>query len=517
MPFQERTYQVDASFTMPDLEPCTPPGGKVRAGPPGILRATYYDTADRRLARSGVFLRHLRGEAPTTAWTVRLPAGATGTRTEVSRPGGPTAVPDELCWLVAGYARGAALAPAAVLRSVRRAYQILDRTDRPVAEVADDTVTVLDGRRVALSFREIEVERLADPPDQLDRIEAALCQAGAVAGEFPAKHVRAMGAPAARPPDLVPPGDPGADPSARDVVVATLRHDIERIVEHDPFVRLRAPLRGGATPVQLMLAGCHRLCCHLDTFGALLEDDWSAKLGAEVSWLATRLDAARDGEVLRVRLHRTAAADPLAPLDPVAVARIDADLTARHEDALTALDRAISSERYLALLELLVGAAARPALTKAARGPASDLLPALAGAAWRDLAVGCDGRLGAGSLEPDAPDEEWHEVRIRARQARYAAEAVVTAGAGVPGRPPGPEALAAALAALQGVLGEHRDAATAAGTWLDIADADPDDHPLAVTAGRLHERERAAVRRARDNFDEAWRTAGRKRAVAWLT
>ena len=56
----------------------------------------------------------------------------------------------------------------------------------------------------------------------------------------------------------------------------------------------------------------------------------------------------------------------------------------------------------------------------------------------------------------------------------------------------------------------------AADTWLEIAKSDPDDHALAVTAGRLFERERAAVRRARAGFPDAWAAATKKKVTEWL-
>jgi len=66
------------------------------------------------------------------------------------------------------------------------------------------------------------------------------------------------------------------------------------------------------------------------------------------------------------------------------------------------------------------------------------------------------------------------------------------------------------------LLGEHQDAAIAAETWLAIADADPDDHVLALTAGRLFERERAAVRAARAAFPLAWQAASLPRLTRWM-
>src|SRR5439155_1436186 len=168
--------------------------------------------------------------------------------------------------------------------------------------------------------------------------------------------------------------------------------------------------------------------------------------------------------VLRARLRRTAARDPLAPMDEPAVARIDAELAARHEDALTALDEVMRGDRYRALLERLVAAAQAPPLANAkAELPARDLLPRLVSRPWSRLAYGSDGITGAGDLDPLAPDAEWHEVRVRAKRARYAIEAV----AGVLGSPV-PE-LGRAVAAVQDLLGEHQDAAVAADTWLAVA------------------------------------------------
>ena len=46
---------------------------EVVAMPDQQLRATYYDTADLRMARNGVTLRYRTGEAETPRWTLKLP------------------------------------------------------------------------------------------------------------------------------------------------------------------------------------------------------------------------------------------------------------------------------------------------------------------------------------------------------------------------------------------------------------------------------------------------------------
>jgi CHAD domain-containing protein len=506
---EERKYEVEPRFAVPDLTGCVPDGGQVVALPPATLRATYYDTVDRRLARAGASLRYRRGDP--LPWTVKLATDVAGIRHEISRAGVPGAVPTELLELVTAHTRSSPLEPAAVLRTTRRVYELRDRDGRLLAELDDDTVAVLDGQRVRLKFREIEVERRDGGRKVLDRVDEVLRAAGANDnGRFVPKHLRALGTLGV--PELTPPAPAlSRKASAGDVVVRAVRADIARMFTYDPLVRLREPLPDGDTAVHQMRVGVRRLRTDLRTFRPLLDPSWANGLRAELAWLADALGAARDAEVLRAHLRRTAAADPLAALDDAALARLDADLAARHEEALNSLDKALRGERYQVLLDHLVAAAAAPRLLASRAGaPAREILPRLVAKPWRQLAYGSDGVSGAGELDPLAPDEEWHEVRIRAKRARYATEAVADVLGGTAAE------LAKAVADVQGLLGDHQDAAVAAQTWLAIAHADPDDHALAVTAGRLYERERAAVRRARAKFPSAWEKADRRRLTGWL-
>nr|MDT0663012.1 CYTH and CHAD domain-containing protein [Micromonospora sp. DSM 115978] len=506
---EERKYEVAESFELPELSGALPDGGSLVELPTATLTATYFDTTDLRLARAGVSLRHRRGDkAP---WTVKLPADAPGVRHEISRPGKAKAMPAELAELVTAYSRGAALTPAAVVRTVRRGYELRAADDTVLAEVADDAVTVLDdGRKVRSGFRELEVERKAGDRDLLDAVEAALTGAGAVAGGFVPKHVRALGEAAAAPPDLIAPADLPADPTAGDVVTAAIRHGAGRLLAHDPLVRLRAPVGDDDTAVHQMRVGCRRLRSDLRTFRPLVDSDWANPLREELRWLAGVLGGARDAEVLRARLRRTADADPLAPLDGAAVDRIDAVLAARQSDALAAVDEALTSERYAALVETLVAATRAPKLTGRAGGPATEVLPRIVGKPWHRLTDGSDGMDGAGDLDPAAPDERWHAVRINGKKARYAVDAVAPVLGG------GAAKLAKSLGRVQNLLGEHQDAAVAAETWLSVAATDPADHAMAVTAGRLVERERAAIHTVRAEFPEAWRQATKGSRTNWL-
>ena len=98
-------------------------------------------------------------------------------------------------------------------------------------------------------------------------------------------------------------------------------------------------------------------------------------------------------------------------------------------------------------------------------------------------------------LDDDPPDDALHEVRIRAKRCRYAAEAVA-AVAGKPARE-----FAKAIADVQEVLGEHQDAVVAE-QWLRDTSAGPTDAREVFVAGELTALERDAAHRAREAWPE---------------
>ncbi|GAB3955541.1 CHAD domain-containing protein [Micromonospora vulcania] len=502
---EEQKYEVDAAYVLPDLAATPPAGGRVRALPPMTLIARYLDTVDLRLARAGASLRHREGDE--LPWTVKLPTSTPGVRHEISRPGPVGQPPQELVELVTTLHRGEPLTPVTVVRTVRHAHEVCDKDGTVLVEVVDDRVTVLDGSGATTgTFRELEVELKGGNRGLLDRVGAVLREAGARGGSFTPKHVRALGAAAQADPDLVPPAGLGADPTAGDVVTEAVRKEVGRLLAHDPLVRLHAAVGDGDTAVHQMRVAIRRLRSDLRTFKPLLRRAWSRPLRTELHWLAGVLGAARDAEVLRDRLRRTATADPLSPLDPAAVHRLDQVLDVRQRQALAAVDEALRSARYRTLVDALVLAARAPRLTRRATAPAARALPGLVARPWRRL-TGPDGVDG---LDPLAPEQRWHAVRKQGKQARYAVNAVTPALGKAARR------LSRALSGVQDVLGEHQDAAVAAETWLEIAAERPDDHELAVTAGRLAEREREAVRRMRARFPATWQRATKPRRTRWL-
>jgi CHAD domain-containing protein len=95
-------------------------------------------------------------------------------------------------------------------------------------------------------------------------------------------------------------------------------------------------------------------------------------------------------------------------------------------------------------------------------------------------------------------DDELHEVRIRVKRVRYAAEAI----APVVGRRA--RTLGRSATTLQEVLGDHQDAVLAA-AWLRAWALTCRSVPAAFTAGEFAGRELVAAEEARARWRKAWR------------
>jgi inorganic triphosphatase YgiF len=175
----EQKFDVDAGFERPSFAGLA----GVSAAEPVLhhLSATYFDTADGRLAASKITLRRRTG-GTDAGWHLKLPAQA-GARREVHAPLGTSEreVPEVLAARVAEVTGGAPLAPIAALNTERTVVTLSGSDGHVVAEVADDTVTAqrLPATGEPLRWREIEVEvPAADPALQRSAAEV-LFKAGA--------------------------------------------------------------------------------------------------------------------------------------------------------------------------------------------------------------------------------------------------------------------------------------------------------------------------------------------------
>lgn len=510
----EAKLSVDDDFRLPDLVDAV--AGLVPSpASEQVLDAIYYDTADLRLARRGITLRHRTSDADAPAdagegtWTVKFPdpdAGATAASTvlrrrELNDPGPPGEPPARFTSLVRGGSRSAPLVEVAHLRT-RRRTTALRVGDDAVGEVCDDAVTRLEGERVVAAFREIEVEIAVGRDDDgeggdeiMAAVVARLRAAGARDADPLPKVVQALGPGAAAPPDVVARGV-GKGATVGELVQHAIASSVIRILDHDHIVRLDDDPEG----VHQARVGTRRLRSDLRTFAPALDQDWCASLRAELGWLGAELGAVRDLDVLGERLHRRADGLP-TPADRVAATGLLARLDRERADAVEALLHAFDSTRYRALLDRLVEAADHPALVDGAGARAADAVPTYVRRPWRRF------RRAAKRLHPDASPVDFHRVRILAKRARYATEATAPVLGGSARR------LARRLADAQDVLGDHQDA-TVAEAWLREAAAGQPG-PEALAAGLLVAAERAHAAELRAAWPAVW--ARVKRAEpGWL-
>jgi CHAD domain-containing protein len=213
------------------------------------------------------------------------------------------------------------------------------------------------------------------------------------------------------------------------------------------------------------------------------------------------LGGARDTDVLLEHL-RARVADLPSSEEPGGSAILDGLIQADKE-AHAAVLEALRGERYAMLLEDLVVAANEPPLAPRASEPASAALPSLARGPYRALAKAVRGA----GREPS--DESLHRIRILAKRARYAAEAVAPAVGSDATR------FAEAAAELQRLLGDHQDAVVAA-AWLRGWAANGGSPDAAFAAGTIAGLELAAAAAMRDGWRRTWRRLHDPKLRRWM-
>ncbi|GAC1597591.1 MAG: CYTH and CHAD domain-containing protein [Acidimicrobiales bacterium] len=502
-------------LVIPDLSQALP-GVSVTVLGSVRLDATYFDTADLRLARSGASLRYrsemaqdadARAAEPEPPWTVKLADGTEGpglARRELTFDGRERRIPSEASSVVLGITRGAPLVAVARLRTERARLRLFDAEGAILAELDDDEVSVLVNgpsgrRRMASRFRELEVE-LGDGADPaiLDTIVGVLRSVGAGPPDPTPKVMRALGPQAYDAPDVVV-QSVDRNATVAEAITAAVAASVVVLINHDAGVRL------GEDPEDVHKArvATRRLRSDLRTFRALLDPEWAGDLRDELRWVAGLLGAVRDADVLIERL--TMQARRLDPADHGPARSLLSGLDRRRDEARTELLVGMESSRYTALLDRLVVAARSPVLVVAEVTPADsarEVLPGVVLRPWRHLASA------VAALGDDPTDDQLHEIRIRAKRCRYAAEAV----APVVGKQA--RTLAAAVAEVQGVLGDFHDAVVA-GAWLREHGRTVSAEE-ALVAGQLMGVEDQLADRDRRLWRKAWKRASGHKLRTWI-
>ena len=516
----EKKYVADDGFELPPLtelalgapdghpvvDPATPvvEGALARQR----LKATYFDTADLRLAGAGLTLRRRTG-GDDAGWHLEVPAGAAA-RSEVRYPLGRATrtVPEPLRNMVRALDRGAKLVPIAEVVTDRTVHRLADATGRVLVEVSDDRVSARrllpvdgggDAALAPTAWRELEVDLVGGGEELLALVDARLRERGVreAASSSTLAHLLDQGPerPTAR---KVP--KPTTKSPAGEVVLAHVREQVEQILAHDLPVRLDAP-----DSVHKMRVATRRLRSALTTFKPLFDADVVRPLSGELRWLAAELGAARDAEVMRDRVRVAVAAQEgeLGSAAATADAELDGVYRAAHDRVLAELD----GERYHRLLGSLERLVDTPPVTARAAARAGKVLPELVSRSYTRVSRLVD----EAAAHPSGAEREelLHDARKTAKAARYAGESVARVfGSDA-------TAFAQAMEAVQEALGEHQDSVLTQQRLRDLA-RHTSSTETAFLYGRLHALEEARAEQSHQHFDDAWKAAGRKSLHRWL-
>src|SRR5687768_824974 len=329
----ERKYVADDRFELPPLTDLVAGsgGGQNREIAPVVegepvrqrLAATYFDTADLRLATAGLTLRRRTG-GDDAGWQLKVPAG-TGARSDVRLPLGRATrtVPEALQNMVWAHSRGAPLRPVAEITTDRTVRRLVDATGQGLVEVADDRVNARrlwptdgsgDAAGAATCWREIEVELVGGRTELLDAVDTGLRARGLREAAGSSKLAQVLGGDGRVRPAKRTAAKLTTESAAGDVVLAHVREQVEQVRSQDLPVRLDAP-----DAVHKMRVATRRLRSALTTFKPLFAADAVRPLRGALKWLAGELGAARDAEVMRDRVRSAVEAEnAVVELGPVA-------------------------------------------------------------------------------------------------------------------------------------------------------------------------------------------------------
>jgi len=266
--------------------------------------------------------------------------------------------------------------------------------------------------------------------------------------------------------------------------------------------------RGDREGIHRLRTSIRRLRSELRALEDVVDQSWRERTEGELKWLAGLLGGVRDLDILMERLRKAAptpepdrsGAGALAPLFPA--------IQARRALAARALNDALESDRYRRLVDSLKEAAEHPALLDAASVPCRVSLPPAAGVAWRRL------KKAARGLCPSDPVERFHELRKRAKRARYTTELVAPVlrrrAARAAGR------FIRLTTQIQDTLGEHHDAIDAIGEIRRALAAHADDPAFVQAAESLLESQRKIARGTRAEFFKTWAKLDRKKSRRWM-
>ena len=325
-----------------------------------------------------------------------------------------------------------------------------------MALLRDDKVTVRRGGLTTARYREVMITPVGPglTDEQVAFVDRSLLQAGATFMVKLPRLVTRLGAPATGPTDV--PAPTAFDPSApfKRFVSQLLALRLRRMIEADLAVR-----GGDLAAVHQLSAQATQLRNELTALSALLDGDWVEDLYDELGWVIPEPDA-----------EEQATRDRLA-------ARL-------------------RSERYLTLLERLVGAVRTPKLADPRPRPAGVVLDEVVASTVDRL------RRAADRLSPDSADDGWEAAWQEMCRLRRLDEVVSLL------LPEDAARLERTFAVPRSLLAEiHQSGEDELEATRQVAGLPAEE---AFAAGREFERRSRQALRARRRFVKSWTKTKRK-------
>jgi len=468
------TLAVDDHFRLPQLNGTPRPRRR--------LTSTCYDTSRYDLTRAGITLRS-RAERGRQAWHLTLPLNNDRQELEiVDHHSTPPAQFRELLFLHTGQRR---LVPVATLRTRRRTVR-LHAGNVTIADITLDQIAVVKHRAVLAHVRELTITRIDGTDTELRDIERQLRRAGAGDHDGRSALCRVLSLPA---PGTE--GQPGPDaPVAAHVTWALARH-ARWLLAHDPGARL------GREPESLhqLRVATRQLRAILRAAAPPLAPKWADSLRHELAWLSQVLGPARDLDVHLADVRRDAA--QLETRDRQPLKHFVAHLEALRATAQEGLRNELRRTRYLHLIKRLQAAAQDPAIVES-----TITLRELAGRTFKTLRKA----IRRAGVSPG--NTRVHEIRVKTKRARYAAELAEPAVGKAARR------FITVARALQDLLGMHQDAIQAEARIRAFV-ASSTNVRAAFVAGRMVERQRERQTQARQQMGKQLRRLVKRGKQAW--
>jgi CHAD domain-containing protein len=272
-------------------------------------------------------------------------------------------------------------------------------------------------------------------------------------------------------------------------IMAALQAQLEALQAREPGVRI------GRDPEELrrMRIAARRLRATLRAGREVLGPRMVDGLRSELDWLGTALGEVRDVDLVTgyVATEVGALSQPVRKPGARLLRRLEIDRAHAWDRLLAALD----GPRYPRLMGRL-----KTVLGRSPRRPLAESLPESAAAQWKRV------RRAVKRLPSRPSAAEMHEVRVKLKRARYAAELA----AGAVGRPA--ERFVEQAKRVQDILGEHQDAVVIEEYLHDVIDGREGAHALEQ---QLIGRQRKRRKKMRAAFDRRWPKLERRGRKAW--